>query len=274
MRSTQVLSRLFLHTFLLVTGVLFLLPFVWMIATSLKPTRDLFTLVPNLIPSEIRWQNYLDVLDSIPFVRFYLNTILMTSGRVAGQVILCSLAAFAFARLRFPGKNILFVLLLAALMIPSQMLFIPNFIILKYFGWLDTFTGLIIPSIFSAYGTFLLRQFFMTIPSEFQEAAVLEGANPLQIYWYIFLPLAKPALSAFALLVTLWSWNDFLWPLIITNSIDMQVLSVGVAYFQGQHTVDTAAMMAAATMATIPMLLVFLVAQRQLIHGISLGGLK
>lgn len=273
-RNGQLIARLGLHAVLLTVGILFVLPFLWMIATSLKPSRDLFAITPSFIPSEVRWQNYADVLDSVPFLRFYWNTIVMTLGRVGIQLFLCSMAAFAFARLRFPGREVLFMLLLAALMVPPQMTIIPNFILLKYLSWLNTYTGLIVPSLFSAFGTFLLRQFFMTIPDPLQEAAVLEGANPFQIYLYIFLPLARSALAAFALIQILWSWSDFLWPLIITSTTDMQVLSVGIALFQGEHTTNTAVMMAAATMATLPMLIVFLLAQRHLIEGISMSGLK
>ena len=270
----RLMPRLALHVGLLAVGALFLLPFVWMVVTSLKPPRDLFEITPSFIPSELHWKNYTDVFETLPFLRFYLNTIIVTVGRVLTQLFICSMAAFAFARLRFPGRDVLFVLMLAALMVPPQMTIIPNFILVKYLGWLDTYQAIIVPTLFSAFGTFLLRQFFMSIPDALQEAAVLEGANPLQIYWYIFLPLARSALAAFALIQVLWSWNDFLWPLVVTSSTKMQVLSVGIALFQGQHTTNTAAMMAAATMVTLPMLVVFLLAQRQLIEGISLSGLK
>lgn len=262
------------HVSLLLLGILFVLPFVWMFATSLKPMKDLFEVVPSFVPSEIRWRNYADVIDTVPFFRFYLNSFIVTLGRVIPQIFICSLAAFAFARLRFPGRDILFVALLASLMVPSQITIIPNFVIVRYLGWLDTYAGLIVPTLFSVFGTFLLRQFFMSIPGEFQEAAVLEGANPLQIYWYIFLPLSSSALAAFGLIQVLWSWNDFLWPLIVTSSTEMQVLPVGIALFQGQYITNAAVLMAAATMATIPMLIVFLFAQRQLIEGIAMSGIK
>lgn len=270
----ETISHLFLHAILILVGVLFVLPFVWMIATSLKPPRDLFEVTPSFVPSEFRWQNYADVFEAVPFLRFYLNSIVVTAGRVAAQIFICSMAAFAFARLRFPGRDVLFVLLLAALMVPPQMTIIPNFILMRYFTWLDSYTGLVVPTLFSAFGTFLLRQFFLSIPNEYQEAAKLEGANPLQIYWYIFLPLAKSGLAAFALIQVLWSWNDFLWPLIITNSTKMQVLSVGLAMFQGEHATNTAVLMAAATMATVPMVIVFLLLQRQFIEGIAHSGVK
>ncbi len=158
-------------------------------------------------------------------------------------------------------------------MVPEQVI-IPRYILLRELGWLDSYQGLIIPLLFSAFGTFLLRQFFMTIPNDYQEAATLEGANPFQIYWQIFLPLARPALAAFAFLVLQWSWNEFLWALIVTNRTEMQVLSVGIALFQGEQFTNTAVMLAAANMATLPILVLFFFFQRQLIEGISLSGLK
>ncbi|MDP9471548.1 MAG: carbohydrate ABC transporter permease [Chloroflexota bacterium] len=266
--------RIALHGILIATGILFVLPFAWSIGTSLKPLRDLFQVTPSLFPSEARWQNYRDVLDAVPFERFYWNTIIVTLARVVGQVFLASLAAFAFARLRFPGRDLLFFLLLSALMVPEQVIIIPRYILLRELGWLDSYQGLIIPLLFSAFGTFLLRQFFLSIPNDYQEAATLEGANPFQIYWQIFLPLARPALVAFAFLVLQWSWNEFLWALIVTNRTEMQVLSVGIALFQGEQFTNTAVMLAAANMATIPVLILFFFFQRQLIEGISLSGLK
>jgi multiple sugar transport system permease protein len=273
-KLSQHLSHLCLHIGLLAVGTLFVLPFVWGFATSLKPMSDLFQLVPSFIPSEYRWQNYADVVNSVPFFRFYLNSTIVTVGRVIPQIFICSLAAFAFARLRFPGRDALFIVLLASLMVPAQITIIPNFVIVRQFGWLDTYWGIIVPTLFSVFGTFLLRQFFMSIPNELQEAAIIEGANPLQIYWHIFLPLARPALAAFALIQILWSWNDFLWPLIVTSSTEMQVLPVGIALFQGQFTTNTAILMAAAMLATVPMIIVFLLAQRQLIEGIAMSGIK
>ena len=272
--TTHYLSRVALHGALLTVGFIFVFPFVWSVATSLKPLRDLFQVTPSLIPSEVRWQNYTDVLDTVPFARFYLNTIVVTLARVVGQVFLASMAAFAFARLRFPGRDVLFFMLLAGLMVPEQVLIIPRYVLMRQFGWLDTYQGLIIPLLFSAFGTFLLRQFFLGIPNDFQEAATLEGANPFQIYWQIYLPLARPALAAFGFLVLLWSWNEFLWALIITNRTEMQVLSVGMALFQGEHFTNTAILLSAANMATIPVLVVFLFFQRQLVEGIALSGLK
>ena len=268
------LSRLLLHLALLTVGLIFLLPFAWSISTSLKPMQDLFRVTPNLIPSEVRWQNYGDVLNTVPFLRFYANTIIVTVARVVGQVFLASLAAFAFSRLRFPGRDVLFFILLAGLMVPDQVLIIPKYALMRQWGWLDSYQGLIVPLLFSAFGTFLLRQYFLSIPADYQEAATIEGANPFQIYWQIYLPLARPALIAFAFLVIQWSWNEFLWALIITSRTEMQVLSVGIALLQGQYFSNNALLMAAANMATIPVLILFLVFQRQLVEGITLSGLK
>ena len=268
------LSRLLLHLALLTVGIIFLLAFAWSISTSLKPMQDLFRVTPNLIPSEVHWQNYQDVLDKVPFLRFYANTIIVTVARVVGQVFLASLAAFAFSRLRFPGRDVLFFILLAGLMVPDQVLIIPKYALMRQWGWLDSYQGLIVPLLFSAFGTFLLRQYFLSIPADYQEAATIEGANPFQIYWQIYLPLARPALVAFAFLVIQWSWNEFLWALIITSRTEMQVLSVGIALLQGQYFSNNALLMAAANMATIPVLILFLVFQRQLVEGITLSGLK
>ena len=270
----HLLSRLLLHLALLTIGIIFLLPFAWSISTSLKPMQDLFRVTPNLIPSEVRWQNYGDVLNTVPFLRFYANTIIVTVARVVGQVFLASLAAFAFSRLRFPGRDVLFFILLAGLMVPDQVLIIPKYALMRQWGWLDSYQGLIVPLLFSAFGTFLLRQYFLSIPADYQEAATIEGANPFQIYWQIYLPLARPALVAFAFLVIQWSWNEFLWALIITSRTEMQVLSVGIALLQGQYFSNNALLMAAANMATIPVLILFLVFQRQLVEGITLSGLK
>jgi multiple sugar transport system permease protein len=270
----QTLGYGVLHLLLIALAITALIPFVWMIATSLKGSQEVLSATPTLLPKAWRWQNYTEVFQLVPFGRFYLNTFFVTAVRVIGQLFFAAMAAYAFARLKFPGRNVLFVLILAVMMVPGQVTLIPNYILLKYFHWLDSYWGLIVPSLFSAFGTFLLRQFFMTLPQDLLDAARLEGCNPLQTFWYIALPLARSVMVAFGVLITLWSWNDFLWPLIITNSTDMQMLSVGIAYFQGQHVSNFAVMMAAATLSTLPMVIIFILAQRQLIEGITMSGLK
>ncbi len=259
---------------LLSAGVLFMLPFVWSISTSLKSMGELFSVRPNLIPETFRWDNYQAVFDNAPFLRFYINSIVVTIGRTVGQVAIASLAGFAFAQLRFPGREVIFVALLAGLMVPDQVLIVPRFVIMREFGWFDTYQGLIVPLIFSSFGVFLLRQYFLGIPRDFHEAAKIEGANPFQIYLHIYLPLARPALAAFAFLALLSSWNEFFWALTVTNQTEMRVLPVGIALFQGQYFTNNAIVLAAANMATFPLLLVFLFFQKQLVEGVALSGLK
>jgi len=271
---THGLSRIGLHALLLTVGLLFMFPFIWSISTSLKPFGDLFEVRPSLIPSELRWGNYSDVFDTAPFLRFYVNTVIVTVARTVGQVVIASLAAFAFSQLRFPGRDTLFFVLLAGLMVPDQVLIVPRFIIMRELGWFDTYQGLIVPLLFSSFGVFLIRQYFLGIPRDFHEAAKLEGANPFQVYWDIYLPLARPALAAFAFLTMLSSWNEFLWALTVTNQSDMQVLSVGLALFQGQYFTNNAILLAAANMATFPLLIAFLFFQKQLVEGVALSGLK
>ena len=271
---SHTVARVGLHAVLLTVGLAFMFPFIWSISTSLKPFGDLFDVRPSLIPSEVRWENYRDVFDSAPFGRFYVNTVIVTAARTLGQVAIASLAAFAFAQLRFPGRDALFVLLLSGLMVPDQVLIVPRFVIMRQLGWFDTYQGLIVPLLFSSFGVFLLRQSFLGIPRDFHEAARLEGANPFQIYRDIYLPLARPALAAFAFLAMISSWNDLLWALTVTNRSDMQVLSVGLALFQGQFFTNNAVLLAAANMATLPLLVAFLFFQKQLVEGIALTGLK
>jgi multiple sugar transport system permease protein len=268
------LARAVLHATLLTFGFLFMLPFVWAISTSLKPMSDLFSARPNLIPSQVRWENYGDVFDSAPFVRFYLNSIIVTIGRTLGQVAIASLAAFAFSQLRFPGRDLIFLILLAGLMVPDQVLIVPRFVIMRELGWFDTYQGLIVPLVFSSFGVFLLRQYFLGIPRDFHEAATLEGANPFQVYWHIYLPLAVPALAAFGFLAMLYSWNELLWGLTVTNDSEMRVLPVGIALIQGQHFTNNAVLLAAANMATFPLLIGFLIFQKQLVEGVALTGVK
>lgn len=268
------LDHIALHIVLIIFGILSLVPFVWMVATSLKGPTEVFSPTPNLIPKAWRWENYTEAFEQVPFARFYFNSVLVTTLRVVGQLMFAAAAGFAFARLRFPGRNILFFAILSVMMVPGQVTLVPNYVLLRDLGWLDTYQGLIIPSLFSAFGTFLMRQFFMSLPQDLLDAAAIDGCNPLQSYVLVALPLARSVLVAFGVLVTLWSWNDFLWPLIITKSTDMQLLSVGIAYFQGQFVSNYAVMMAAATLSTIPMVILFVLAQRFLIEGITMSGLK
>jgi multiple sugar transport system permease protein len=267
-------GTLALHALLIGGSVIMLLPFAWMLSTSLKLPPDIFTYPPVWIPSPIAWQNYAKTVTAMPFGRFYLNSLFVTTSVTLLQLLTSSLAAFAFARMRFPGRGALFLLYLATLMIPFQVTMIPNFIVVRALGWYDTYQALILPPAFSAFSTFLLRQYFMGIPRELDEAARIDGATSLRIWWQVILPLAGPALAALATFVSLNSWNDFLWPLIITNSPTMRTLPVGLSTFQGQYKTDWNLLMAGSVIAMLPVLLVYIIGQRWFIRGITLSGLS
>jgi multiple sugar transport system permease protein len=266
-------GTLALHALLIAGSVIMLLPFAWMLSTSLKLPPEIFTYPPVWIPSTIAWQNYVKTVTVMPFGRFYLNSLFVTTGVTLLQLLTSSLAAFAFARMRFPGRNALFLLYLATLMIPFQVTMIPNFILVRFLGWYDTYQALILPPAFSAFSTFLLRQYFLGIPRDLDEAARIDGATSLRIWWQVIMPLAGPAIAALATFVSLNSWNDFLWPLIITNSPEMRTLPVGLSTFQGQYKTDWNLLMAGSVIAMLPVLLVYMIGQRWFIRGITLSGL-
>lgn len=262
------------HALLIIGGIIMIIPFVWMILTSFKTYGESMQVPPTILPEKWEFGNYTEVFEKVAFLKYYLNTIFLTVGRTLGQLLLCSLAAFAFARLTFPGKNVIFIMILSVLMVPAQVILIPNYWTMTQLGWIDTFYVLIVPGVFSAFGTFLLRQFFMGIPKELDEAAKLDGCSYFGIYWRIILPNATPALAALAIFTILAAWNDFLWPLVMTNSENMRVLSVGISSFQGQYSTDYPLLMAGAVLSTIPMVLMFIFLQKHLIAGISLGGVR
>jgi len=273
MRSVRP-STLAIHAALLVGAIVMVGPYIWMLLTSFKTATEVVKVPPTILPDHFQWGNYGDVLSLLSFKYLYWNTAFMTVGRTLGQLLFCSLAAYAFARIRFPGHNVLFVLFLSVLMVPFQVFIIPQYIIMQHLGWIDTMKALIVPGMFSAFGTFLLRQFFMSLPRELEEAARLDGANHFQIYWRIMLPLAKPGLIAVAILTILWSWNDFLWPLVVINSGGKLPIAPGLALLQGQHSTEYQILMAGAVLATWPTVLVFVLLQRHFVEGIALTGTK
>jgi multiple sugar transport system permease protein len=266
-------SHIPLHLGLILGSVLMLLPFAWMLSTSLKSPAQVFTYPPVWIPHPVAWSNYAEAIAALPFGRFYLNSLIVTASVTVLQLLISSLAAFAFARLRFRGREALFLLYLATLMIPFQVTMIPNFILVRWLGWYDTFQALILPTAFSAFSTFLLRQYFLGLPRDLDEAARIDGASSLRIWWSIILPLSGPALAALAIFVALNSWNDFLWPLIVTNSDQMRTLPVGLSTFQGQYKVEWHLLMAGSVIAMLPVLLLYTVAQRWFIRGIAMTGM-
>jgi len=268
------LERILIHILLAAGGLTMIIPFLWMLSTSLKTDQQAYIFPPVWIPKPVVWGNYLTVWQALPFGRFFINSVIVSVDVTLGQLITCSLGAFAFARLRFPGRERLFLLYLATMMIPFQVTMIPVFILVKWLGWVDTYAGLIIPSLFSAYGTFLLRQFFLTIPQDLEDAAKIDGCGYFRIYWNVMLPLSQPALATLGIFVFMWSWNNFLWPLLITNSLEMNTLPMGLSYFLGQYTIYWNLLMAGTTIVLLPVLIVYFFAQRFFIEGITLSGIK
>ncbi|HPK04090.1 MAG TPA: carbohydrate ABC transporter permease [Candidatus Sumerlaeota bacterium] len=251
-----------------------LFPLLWMISTSLKAPGKEYIMPPSLIPDPVHWRNYLEVFRAMPFGRFLFNTCLVTVAVTFGQALTCSMAAFAFSRLKFPGRDKIFLLYLTTLMIPGVVTLIPLFVIMQYFGWIDTYQALIIPGLFSAYGTFLLRQFFLGIPLALEDSAHIDGCGPWGVYWNVILPLSKPALVTLIIFTFMGAWRDFLWPLVITNSLEMRTLTVGLSIFRGAYVSDWNLMMAGSCLVMAPLVFVFLFNQRFFVEGIQLTGIK
>lgn len=267
--------RLLLHTVLLALAFLYVMPFLWMISTSLKGPSEYLRSGINLIPDKFQWSNYVEVFERVPFARFYWNTVVVTVMRVVAQIALAATAGYAFARFKFKGRNLLFIAVLVILMIPPPVTLVPNFVIIRILGWVNTYTGLVVPTIWSAFGVFLFRQFFLTLPQDLIDAAKLDGCRPWRVFWHVGLPAARAHIAAFGLLVTLYSWNEFLWSLVAATSDSRRVISVGIYLFQsGFRQEDWGLMMAAATTSIVPLLIIFAIAQKHLIRGITLTGLK
>ena len=259
---------------LLLGGLTMLVPFLWMISTSFKEPGSLFDLPIQLWPEKLQWENYQRVLTAVPFARWYFNSLVLALGLAFLNLTSGALAGYAFARFSWKGKDVMFLFSLITLMIPAHVLIIPLFIIMSRLGWIDTYYALVLPGLFDAFAIFLMRQNFISLPRELEEAALIDGATPWQIYWKIALPLAAPALATLGTFTFLGGWNAFLWPLIATNSIEMRPLTVGLAVFNTQFTTEWTVLMAGLSLATIPPIIVFLLAQKYFIRGLTLGSLK
>jgi multiple sugar transport system permease protein len=269
-----VLPRAVLYVLLVVGGLAMLFPFAWMVSTSLKPDLAVFRTPPQLIPKPFQPSNYSTVVHVFPVWRFLINSSLVAVISTALQVSTSAMAAYAFARLKFRGGNTLFLLYLTTLMVPFQVTIVPLFIEMKYFHFVNSYPGLIVPSIASAYGTFLLRQAFLSLPGELEEAAFVDGASHWTVFSRIALPLVRPSLATFAVLSFIASWNSFLWPLVIISSEKLMTLPVGLSNLQGEHLTAWNLVMAGATISVLPILLVYLVAQKQIVRGFVLSGVK
>lgn len=276
-RFTRLLTQVVVFIFLSVSAVAFLLPLAWMISTSLKPKSQIFVYPLIWIPDPPMWSNYAKALNnpSFKFLLFLKNSLYYAVLSTIGIVLSCSLVAYAFARLRWWGRNFWFIVTLATLMIPYPVTMIPLYLLFSWIGWVNSFKPLIVPNFMgTAFFIFMLRQFFLTIPLDLSDAAKIDGASELRTYWNIVLPLAKPALATVALFTFLYCWNDFLGPLIFLTDGKKYTLAVGLAAFRGQYRTQWDLMMAASTVVTAPIVIVFFFAQRQFIEGITLTGMK
>lgn len=260
---------------LVLGSLVMFIPLLWAVSFSFGQPHEFFKLPPPVIPSAIRLDNYQGVFERVDFLRFFLNSVFVTGCVTVAQLITCSMGGYAFARLRFPGKRVIFILFLASMMVPQHVTLIPVFIIIRGMGLYNNLGALIVPYAASVFGTFLLKQFFETIPDELEDAAKIDGAGFLQIYWRVMLPLAGPPLATLAILTFNSSWNNFFWPLIFINSAEKMTLPLGMIYLRGQDGVtNTGVLMAAIVLNLIPVLIFFMIFQRRLVEGVTLSGLK
>lgn len=271
--ATNRFGRTMIYVALIISGFAFAFPFIYMIASSLKTSSEVIQVPPVLLPRTLQIGNYLEVLKIVPLQTQLVNTIIVTGCVVVGWVFTSVLSGYAFARLQFPGRDLLFGLYLATLMVPFAVIIVPMYRIMVTFGWVDKLVALIVPWLFTAYGTFLLRQFFMSLPRDLEEAAMIDGASRWGILFRIAVPLARPAMATLATFGFLYSWNSFLWPLIIISNPQNKVVSQGLMDLQALYAVRVDLVMAGATLAVLPTLLVFLFAQRYFIEGIATTGL-
>ena len=267
------IERWLAYAFLLITGLIMAFPFIYMLMSSLKNSAEVVQVPPKLFPENLQLGNYLEVLNIVPLGTQLVNTVIVTSGVVLGWLITSVLAGYAFARLEFPGRDLLFFLFLGTLMVPFAVIIVPMFKIMVAFNWVNKLTALIIPWIFTAYGTFLLRQFFMGIPKDLEEAAMIDGAGRWGILFRIVVPLARPAMATLATFGFLYAWNSFLWPLIIISDPSRKVVSQGLIDLQALYAVRVDLIMAGSVLAVLPTLTIFLLAQRYFIEGVATTGL-
>lgn len=264
-------ARLSLQLGLLLGAVVMLSPFLVMLVVSLVPTSAF--LARNFSFSQFSLDNYSSVFEQVPFARFYFNSAFVTVSVTLLQILIASLAAFAFARLRFRGRETIFLFYLATLMIPFPVTLIPNFLIVKSLGWYDTYWALIVPSLFSVFAVFLLRQYYRGIPIDLDEAARMDGASSLRIWWQVIVPLSGPVLATLAIFVFQGTWNDFLWPLVVTSSEQMRTIPVGLAAFVGQYSTAWGQLMAGSVIALLPVLVIYVLGQNWFVKGITLSGM-
>ncbi|MBJ3803466.1 carbohydrate ABC transporter permease [Bacillus subtilis] len=274
-KKSKLFERILTYGLLVSLSIVFIFPFLWLVGTSLKPENEAISFPPSLLPKVWDFANYIDVFTIVDFGQYYLNSIIVTVATVIGTVLSSTLVAYGFARIKGKGRDVWFILLLATMMLPPQVTMIPVYMIFAKLGWTNTFLPLIVPAFFgNAYFIFLLRQFFKTIPKELEESAYLDGCSTLGIFWRIVLPLSTPAVITVALLSFMWTWNDFLGPLIYLNDDSKFTLALGILQFKGALLIEWGPMMAASVLIILPLIIMFFVGQKYFIEGIATTGGK
>lgn len=263
-----------IYTLLVICALITIVPFLWMILTSFKTYEESIRIPTTIFPELFTMESYKEVLNKFPFLSFYANTFIVLVVTVVVQLAICSMAAYAFARLKFPGRDVIFMLLLGLMMIPGQIFLVPNYEVMVKLNLANTVAALWIPKVFSAFGTFMLREFFKGLPKSLDEAAMLDGCSYFQIYFRILLPLLKPALASLAILTAISTFKDLMWPLIVNNSMDKMTLSAGLAMLIGEHTTYYPQIMAGGIIAVMPMIVFFFIFQKQFVEGIATTGVK
>lgn len=273
-KSSAVLRRVLLYIVLILIAIIMVVPFLWMLSTSLKTQYDAVKIPPVWIPDPPRWENYVKLFTEQPMFQFMLNTIKIVFFVVLGQLFFSSLAAYSFARISFKGRNVVFFFYIATLMVPGQVTMIPTYLMFAKAGLTDNHLALILPAFFSAFGVFLLRQFFMSLPRELEEAAEIDGCNPFMTYWRIMLPLVVPAMLTLGVFTLMNTWNDYMGPLIYLSSPEKYTMTLGIAYFKGVYTTQWNLVMAGSIVSVVPILIAYLCAQKYFIEGIAFSGVK
>lgn len=273
-KSSAVLRRVLLYIVLILIAVIMVVPFLWMLSTSLKTQYDAVKIPPVWIPDPPQWENYVKLFTEQPMFQFMLNTIKIVFFVVLGQLLFSSLAAYSFARISFKGRNVVFFFYIATLMVPGQVTMIPTYLMFAKAGLTDNHLALILPAFFSAFGVFLLRQFFMSLPRELEEAAEIDGCNPFMTYWRIMLPLVVPAMLTLGVFTLMNTWNDYMGPLIYLSSPEKYTMTLGIAYFKGVYTTQWNLVMAGSIVSVVPILIAYLCAQKYFIEGIAFSGVK
>jgi multiple sugar transport system permease protein len=276
LKAAQTAYAVTVYALLILGSIAFLLPLVWMLSTALKPDTQLFAYPPEWIPKPPQWRNFIEAIEYFPFWLYLRNSVIVTVLAVVGQVLSASIVAYGFARLRWPGREVMFFLVLATLMIPAQVTMIPQFVIFTWLGWVDTLLPLVVPSFFGggAFNVFLFRQYYRTIPREYNDAARIDGASEWRIYWQIILPQSKPVLATAAIFAFLWTWNDFMGPVIYLHSPQNFTLPIGLRAFQQQTGTEWDLLMAASLIVMLPVITLFFLLQRYFVQGMAMSGLN